>query len=142
MGIRNPIAVYNAEDNIEAQLLCQHLEDNGIEACAVMDEAVTGLWAFGKLPEIHKPQVWVDKSNCDAAAAVLREYEAELIKRRRASKARDLGADTIDAICEECGKTSTFAAAKKGTTQDCKHCGAFVDVGEVEEITDVLETDE
>jgi hypothetical protein len=143
MAICNPTAIYNAEDNIEAQLLCNRLEHNGIEAHAVMDEAVTGFWAFGKLPEIHKPQVWIDRSNCDAAATILREYEEELINRRRASKARDRGGDTIDAFCEECGKTSTFAAVKKGTTQDCKHCGAYMDVGEVEEFTDdLVDTDE
>lgn len=142
MAISNPIAIYNAEDNIEAQLLCQHLEDNGVEAYAVMDEAVTGLWAFGKLPEIYKPQIWIDKSNREVAVTVLSEHEAELIKRRRASKARDRGGDTIDAICEECGQTSTFAATKKGTTQDCQHCGAYMDVGEVEEFTEVPDTDE
>ena len=67
MAISHPIAVYNAENNVEAQMLCAYLDQNGIEAYPTLDDSVVGFWSFGVLPEIHKPQVWVDKSKVEAA---------------------------------------------------------------------------
>jgi len=131
MAITNPIAAYNAANNAEAQLLCNYLEQNGVEAHATFDESVVGLWTFGILPEIHKPQVWIDKSNVEAAASMLAQYERERSRRRPAHKgSQDPSTSSIDVICEECGKTSTFAASMNGTVQDCKLCGAYVDVGD------------
>ncbi len=37
---------------------------------------------------------------------------------------------TIDAVCEDCGKTTTFPDTLDGTTQECSHCRAYIDVGE------------
>jgi len=127
VAINNPIAVYNAENNLEAELLCTYLEQNGIEAQATRDESLAGFWMFGTLPEIYKPQVWIDKSNIDAARPLLVEYERQLVRRRTSSES---GTGSIDAVCEECGKTSTFDASKSGTVQDCIHCGAYMDVGD------------
>jgi hypothetical protein len=35
---------------------------------------------------------------------------------------------TVAATCDECGKTSEWPAADMGTTQDCPHCGAYLDI--------------
>jgi hypothetical protein len=128
MAISNPFAVYNAEHNLEAQMLCNYLEQNGVEAYATLDESVAGLWSFGHMPEIHKPQIWIDKSNTEAAKALLAEYEER--RSQRLAQERTLGHEErgIAVICEDCGKTSNFAESKRGTVQDCSHCGAFVDV--------------
>lgn len=127
MGIAKPIAVYNAESNIEAQLLCDYLERNGIEAYATYDESVAGLWAFGHMPEIHKPQLWIDQSNAEPAKALLTQYERERSERSANADSSDSTA-VIDVVCEECEKTTQFPAARRGTVQDCRHCGAFIDV--------------
>jgi predicted nucleic acid-binding Zn-ribbon protein len=128
MAIPKPIAVYNAEHNIEAQLLCDHLERNGVEAHATLDESVVGMWAFGRLPEIHKTQVWVDQSNVELAAELLAEYERQR-SRRHSRPVADQNADTtVGVLCEECGKKTLFPVSKRGTVQDCEHCGAYVDV--------------
>ena len=42
-----------------------------------------------------------------------------------------IDASEISVVCEECGKESMFAARLIGTTQDCPHCMAYVDVGDV-----------
>lgn len=130
MAILNPVVAYNAANNAEAHLLCNYLEQNGIEAHATFDESVVGLWAFGTLPEIHKPQIWVDKANVEAAVSLLAEYERGRSQRNAAERS-DFTTGSIDAVCEECGQTSTFAASKNGTTQDCSHCGAYMDVGDL-----------
>lgn len=133
MAIKDPISAYNAENNAEAHLLSNFLEENGIEAHATLDESLAGYWAFGVLPEIHKPQVWVDRSNAAAAASLLAQYESDLARRRSSRAAKEASGSPIDAVCEDCGKTTTFPASKNGTVQDCSHCGAFMDVGDVPE---------
>jgi hypothetical protein len=88
---------------------------------------------FGNLSQLNNPQVWVDQTNVEAAAPLLVEYERE--RKRRQSKvaaSKVSGAASIDVVCEECGKPTSFPASKNGTTQDCSHCGAFVDVGDEE----------
>jgi hypothetical protein len=133
MAITNPISAYNAENNAEAHLLCNYLEQNGIEAHATLDESLAGYWSFGILPEIHKPQVWIDKSNAAAAAVLLAQYETDLARRRTDRAAKESNSSPIDAVCEDCGKSTTFPASKNGTVQDCSHCGAFMDVGDAPE---------
>jgi hypothetical protein len=132
MPIANPIAVYRAESNLEAELLCTYLGNNGIEAHSTWDESLAATWMFGNLPQVHSPQVWVDQTNVVAARPLLVEYEREQKLRREKNASQALKAGSIEVACEECGKTTSFAASKKGTTQDCSHCGAFVDVGDEE----------
>lgn len=131
MAISKPVAVYNAENNIEAQLLCDYLEQHGVEAYPTLDESVA-FWSFGAVPEIHKPQVWVDEANVAATQQLLAEYEQER-RRRRLTAEKDVHtvSDSVAAVCEDCGKTTVFPASQNGTTQDCSHCGAYVDVGDV-----------
>jgi Putative prokaryotic signal transducing protein len=133
MAISNPVAVYSAANNVEVHQLCHYLEQHGIEAHAIMDESIVGLWAFGTLAGIHKPQVWVDQSNAEAAKALFDQYDRDLHTRRGPSTS---GSEddlySIAVICEECGEKSLFQESTRGTVQDCPHCGAFVDVGDDE----------
>jgi hypothetical protein len=133
MGIDHPVAVYTAENNVEAQQLCEYFGQYDVEAYPTLDDSLAGFWTFGILPGIHKPQVWVDQSNVEAARPLLIEYERELRRRRPTSDAsQTASAGSIDVVCEECGKTSSFPASTKGTVQDCSHCSAYVDVGDDE----------
>ncbi|HEV3025768.1 MAG TPA: hypothetical protein VGX76_25015, partial [Pirellulales bacterium] len=63
MALQDPVAVYYAATNAEAQVVRSLLVDAGIEAFAVDDVSVGGTWTLGLIPEIHKPQVWVDRRN-------------------------------------------------------------------------------
>jgi hypothetical protein len=126
MPLRDPVAVYNAANNIEAHLVRNALNDSGIEAFAAEDNSQAGTWMMGMIPEIHKPQVWVDRADVARAKPVLEDFE------RRAAELQDTGAQDrppIEVICEECGQRSTFPAAQRGSVQQCRHCGAYVDVG-------------
>ena len=134
MALKNPIAAYNAESNSEALLVQRHLESHGIEAFATEDHSLVGYWMFGTLPEIHKPQVWVDQADVDRAAELLRDYERHKLERdakRQPDNQPDKSA-TIEITCEDCGKACTFPSSLKGTVQDCPHCGSYVDVGEID----------
>lgn len=132
MPIRDPVAVYNAATNAEAQLLRIALVEAGIEAYATEDVSTVGIWMFGLLPEIHKPQVWVAREDMGRAKPILDDFEERAHERREAARTVS-EQSSIEATCEECGHTSFFPAAQRGTVQDCPRCGAYMDVGEVAE---------
>src|SRR5688572_23339161 len=97
-----------------------------IEAFVTEDLSAAGTWIGGFIPEIHKPQVWVDRADIERARPVLVEYERRSAE-RRPGVAPEGG--RIEVACEKCGGTATFPAAQKGTVQECPHCGAYLDVG-------------
>jgi len=133
MAILDPVAAYIASSDVEAHIVCGVLVDAGIEAVAIEDVSRAGVWMFGTIPALHRPQVWIDRRDIDQARPVLEEYMRLASERRVANRARAETADeTIEVTCEECGKPSMFPAAQKGSVQNCPHCFAYVDVGDNE----------
>ena len=130
MNLKDPIAAYNAESNMEAILLQRFLESEGIQAFATEDNSLVGHWIFGNLPEIHKPQVWISRKDSEKVAQLLTEYERRKLARDSDRQANE--PQTVIVNCEDCGKESRFAVSLIGTIQDCSHCGSYVDVGEVD----------
>lgn len=128
MPLRDPIAAYNAETNVDAMLVQRFLEDRGVEAFAVEDNSLVGYWMLGTLPEIHKPQVWVNRDDKERAAQLLLEYEN--LKKLRDPDRTTHEPKSISVHCEHCGKDSQFSESLNKTVQDCPHCGSFVDVGD------------
>jgi hypothetical protein len=47
MALRDPVAVYNAANNLEAQLLSNRLNEAGIEAHVTEDVSIVGVWLLG-----------------------------------------------------------------------------------------------
>ncbi|TWT43239.1 hypothetical protein [Botrimarina hoheduenensis] len=128
MEIDDPIVAFIGESNLEAIQVAQMLIDQGLSAHAEADESVVGLWAFGKLPQIHQPRVWIGKKDQEEARDILATYEQK--KRERRKNAMAAGDATVEALCEECGKSSTYPSKFSGTVQECRHCRANLDVGE------------
>jgi hypothetical protein len=127
MPLRDPVAVYNAANNTQAMVVRDALAAAGVEAFVTEDLSVVGTWIGGFIPEIHKPQVWVDRADVERAAPVLVEYERRAAELRRGAAA-DGG--QVEVACEKCNGVATFPAAQQGTVQECPHCGAYIDVGE------------
>jgi DNA-directed RNA polymerase subunit RPC12/RpoP len=146
MALQDPVAVYNATNNVESHMLCNILRDAGIEAFTTDDVSVVGVWMFGLLPEIHKPQVWIDRKDVERAKPLLENYEDQLLERQEADRHKlSLDDAAIEVTCEECGRSSLFPAEQRDTVQDCPHCGSYVDVGDVadtEEWWNVPDADE
>lgn len=134
MALRDPVAIYNAANNMEALFVRDALVAAGVGAFATEDISQVGTWLGGLVPEIHKPQVWVERTDIERAKPLLDDFE------RRAADLRKAGAETgaagppIEAICEECGGHASFPAAQRGSVQECPHCGAFLDVGSEESL--------
>lgn len=126
MALRDPVAGYNAATNLEAHLICGLLRDAGIEAAAVEDVSMVGHWMGGLMPEIHKPQVWIERTDLERAKPIIDAYE----QRDPQQPQRPSDGSPIEVTCEECGKRSQFPAEQHGSVQECPHCRAYVDVGE------------
>jgi hypothetical protein len=127
VALQDPIAVYNAASNMEAHFLREALVNAGIEAFVTEDVSVVGQWFGGLIPEIHKPQVWVERVDIERTKPVLEAYERNAGERRAARDQAASGA-SIDVICEACGKSTTFPAVLLGSVERCGHCRAYVDV--------------
>ena len=131
MELSDPVSIYKAESNQDARMAQLYLESQGIPAVAHEDNSVTGNWFLGGLTSIHNSEVWVDRSNGAQAEALIEEYVAKRRDQRKAEKSKQ--GDTLEVVCESCGKTMTFPASLKGTVQECRHCKYYVDLSDDEE---------
>jgi hypothetical protein len=124
MALTDPVKIYAAESNVQAQMIRQLLQEAGVEAFAGEDFSPAGLWWGGTLPGVFDAGVFVNRADADHAAELIREHERLEAERENAE-----GAD-VEVTCEECGQKSSFPAAQRGSVQECPHCNAYVDVGE------------
>lgn len=127
MPIKDPIVAYVAASNMEAHLLKSVLINAQIDAAVEEDVSQVGVWMLGIASQLHRPKVWVERAALDRAKQILAAYEDETAARRSADAST---ADLIDVKCEDCGVTSQFAAAQRGTVQSCPKCLSYVDVGD------------
>ena len=113
VALKDPVPVYNAASNLEAQLIRNHLIAEGIEAYAVEDVSQVGTWAMGLIPEIHKPQVFVERWNAEQARSLIEDYED------RSAPAAPMEAE--QEFCYGCGEPVTRGAPT------CTACGKPLD---------------
>lgn len=131
MALRDPVAVYTAANNNEAQLVGNILNAAGVEAFVTEDVSQIGVWMFGLLPEIHRPKVYVDRASVAEAKVLVEQYDQD--SRDRQERDRQQLAESggaVEVTCEDCGRSSTFPIGQAGSIQDCPHCGAYLDVGD------------
>ena len=127
MALQNPVAIYNAATNVEAQLVKLRLVEAGVEAYVSEDCSPGGLWMFGTLPEIHKPQVWTSRcSSINRARSILQEYVDEVAPFQIEQVSETCRrSDNESKWNAECHTRSLFPATQRGSVQDCPACGAF-----------------
>src|SRR6476659_2793750 len=104
MALIDPVKVYVAPSNLQAEMVCRLLKAAGIEAFAGEDTSPAGIWVGGTIPGIFDAGVFVKKGDAERAVEVIREHE-----RLEAERVNAKGAD-IEVICEECGKPAVFPA--------------------------------
>jgi hypothetical protein len=131
MALRDPIAIYDAANNLEAVLVCDGLIAAGIEAFVVEDVSQAGVWVGGLVPGIHKPQVWVDRADVARAKPILIAF-AERAALSRDGHAQRAAGPSIEVVCEECDSRALFPATQRGSVQECPNCGEYLDVGAAE----------
>src|SRR5690242_20510647 len=89
MALSDPVVVYNAATNMEAQMVKMRLVEAGIEAFAAEDFSPGGYWMFGTLPMIFKAQVLVDQRDLERAKTLVAEFETAAAQRQQASRAEN-----------------------------------------------------
>jgi hypothetical protein len=110
MPLQDPVVVYRAASNVEAQLICQLLLDSGIDAAVVEDMSPAGMYSLGTLDGIHNPQVFVEGSLSAKARLFITEYEQRQSQRVAPSQA--------ESFCYHCGEVVAVGATA------CAACGA------------------
>lgn len=124
--LEKPTLASTANGNLEAQSFVTWLQSHGVRAYAMEDNSGVSLYAFGTISQFHKPQVFVGKHDLESASELLRQFERRCDERRRESEDQP----PIESEREECGVSSKSPASQNGTTQNCPHCNAFMDVGD------------
>ena len=132
--MQDPMAAYTAESNFEAHMVCSMLTEASIDAMVVEDVSQVAVWIGGLLPQVHKPQVWIERAQLSRAQPLLDTYSRKKFDRVEAEYNEIV--TPIKVVCEDCKETTEFPASLKGSTEICSHCGAFVDVGEDETFND------
>jgi hypothetical protein len=122
MPLQKPVEVYTAGTDLEAHVIHEMLTSAGVEAAIMGDVA----WlSGGVVPQIQHPRIFVDEADADRARTLLAEYE------QRQQREETVGdGPLIPVLCEECRRTTMFAASLRGRVEVCSHCGAYVDVGD------------
>src|SRR5262245_38438249 len=111
MGLVDPVKIYAAASNLEAQMICRLLQSAGVEAFAGEDFSTAGVWVGGTIPGLFDAGVYVSRADVEQAVALIRQHE-------KLEAERSSGQDAeVEATCEDCGKTATFPAAQRGTVQ-------------------------
>lgn len=132
---RDPRCVVTTDDLAKANAVAEWLGLKGFPCEVVPPPPVPPAGDALGLTEPPPPVVEVRVLDVDQAAAakgVIAEAREEFraVQERQLTRAARTG--TVTATCEECGKTSEWPAAQAGTTEDCPHCGAYMDIPDPE----------
>jgi hypothetical protein len=131
MAEPNPDTVFVAENIRVAEAIIQFLAANNIPAEVFTDptqtisEPVTGVSEV--LPaERFEIRVTVPAKATEARALLASAESAAMVRSIREKRLQRSG--TVNAVCEECKKSSEWPADTMGTTEQCPNCGAWMDI--------------
>jgi hypothetical protein len=110
MASSDRIAVYVAESNLDAQFLVVLMQNAGIDAYCIEDNSPGGMFSFGTLDRLHRPEIFVPRDQVSKAKEFVDRYERGEIK----DASRPAGpycyhcgseCDVADTECPSCGST-------------------------------------
>jgi hypothetical protein len=136
---RDPRCVLVADTLAEAEAAIGWFAGRDIVAQVIEENTLGGLDGLNIFTGVGARgwEVWVDNPDvADRARQMLADDQAAKEATRQARTG------TVDATCEECGRSATYPAAEQGTIQDCPHCGRMIDVPDPDEDWDVGQTEE
>lgn len=125
---RDPRTVFVADSPRLADAVIRVLAANDIpaELAPIAPVETSALTGESSAPQEY-PILVADPAKIDDARSLLaraEQYpEVRAVLERRAGRS-----GTVEATCEDCGKSSTWPATAMGTTEVCPHCGNYMDV--------------
>ena len=121
---RDMICVYRAADLGEADIVAAWLAEQGITV-HVKDRFAAGTMQTSLIVAPKGIEICVvDPRVAEQARALVRE---PLERRKKKTDETAVGC-VVEAVCEECGRTSRFPFAQRGSVQTCPHCRQYIDV--------------
>ncbi len=142
---RHPQTVLVAEEFSTANALAEWLTEKGFPAEVVRPSAAATVGdSLGFSPEVGAGiEVRVlSVEHVEPAKQAIEEQKAAIAEIRAVAEKRAARTGTVEAACEECGKSSTWPAGQMGTTPDCPHCGAYMDIPDPDENWDDADFEE
>ncbi len=112
----------------EADLIVAWLDEQGIEATIVGRDS-TDVIALGVTDKEGIAICVPDAATAEKAGALLEQHDAE----HQVASTREIVTGPIEVTCEECKQVTSFEGKFNGTVQECSSCGAYVDVGTMED---------
>ncbi|MCR9117937.1 MAG: hypothetical protein NXI22_13455 [bacterium] len=117
------VTVASCDTVAEADTVKLVLEREGFEVYLSNDGIVAMDWLISNA--VGGVLVQVPDDLAEKATKFMSEYR-EREQQRRAEA--DLS--VVDCVCHACGAKLEFAGSRRGRTEDCPKCGAFIDVPE------------
>jgi rubrerythrin len=131
MAEPNPDAVFVADTVQVAEAVIKLLAANEIAAEVFTDPTRTVSEAVTGVTEVNAGEQFevrvTDPNNAKKARELLTSAERAAIVRSVQEK-RLQRTGTVSVTCDECGKPSEWLAEAMGTTENCPHCGAYLDI--------------
>lgn len=122
------VCVHHAANLEEAEVVAAWLDEQAIETF-IKDRNITGILPGLSAVAAQGVEVCVaDDETANRARKLLEEHFAE---QRRAHAPAGPPEEVFQAVCEECGKSTSFHREDCGKVQSCSHCGAYMDLPEV-----------
>lgn len=131
MADENPLTVFVAETAAVADAVARLLASEGIATETVLPPARAESHPLTGATDLVTPDGLEVRVTDPATAEKAKELLGSALAAAAVRAAREKRAGrtgTVTAVCEECGASSDWPAAEMGTTQDCPHCGAYMDV--------------
>jgi hypothetical protein len=133
---RHPQTILVAEEFATANALAEWLTEKGFPAEVVRPSAAaTPGDSLGLSPETGAgiEVRLMSLEHMEPAKQAIAEQKEAIAEIRSREEKRAARTGTVEAVCEDCGKSSTWAASEMGTTQDCPHCHNYMDIPDPEE---------
>ncbi len=123
---RDLTCVYRAADLGEADIVAAWLADQGITIHVKNRYSAVNVF----VPSVSAPKgievCVVDPTQVELAKTLVRDH----LEQRKEKTEDAQSGQTIETVCEECGKAARFPIEQRGTVQTCPYCRKYVDVPE------------
>jgi len=114
-----PVCIRHATTLEEASIVVAWLEEQGVDA-KIMDPDSPGVMAFGFTDPVGISVFVADAETAKRAKELLEEHDRE--------RAAAAPGEPVSPKCESCGATNHFGGDVRGTVQQCRSCGAYLDI--------------
>ncbi len=105
----------------EAHTLKVLLEQHGLEVFLADDNLVGTNWFLSN--SVGGAKIQVPESQVEEATKIIAENRQDSRQNLKSSAKPD-----VEFECEECGKTISFSANRRGGVETCPYCRKYVDV--------------